>query len=101
MRLRTVHFEVGKIQGSLTRTALVLALAASIFALAREDSDGPGPVEVQMQNVLYRFTPAITVHIRTLHGHLVSTANGPPVFDDKNSFKLQIASAEIAIPLAS
>ncbi len=54
-----------------------------------------------MQNVLYHFTDAVAVHIRKLHGHLVGKNGNFPVFDDKQSFTLQIASAEIAITPAS
>ena len=55
-----------------------------------------GSVEVQMRNVMYHFTDAVSVHIRRLHGQLVPTGEFP-IFDDKNSFSLQIRAAEIAI----
>jgi hypothetical protein len=54
-------------------------------------------VEVQMRNVMYHFTDKVGVSIRTLRGQLLPTTGDIPVFDDKNSFTLQIASAEIAI----
>ncbi len=58
-------------------------------------------VEVQMRNVLYHFTDSIAVHIRRLHGELIPTKGDIPVFDDKQSFTLKIASAEIAMSPAS
>src|SRR6266496_1277474 len=57
---------------------------------------GGHAVEVQMRNVMYHFTDTIAVHILSLHGQLVPTKGDLPVFDDKESFTLQIASAEIA-----
>ena len=54
-------------------------------------------VEVQMRNVMYHFTDNIAVHIRSLKGKLIPVKGEIPVFDDNQSFKIQIASAAIAI----
>lgn len=54
-------------------------------------------VEVQMRNVMYHFTDDIVVHIRSLRGQLEPTKGDLPVFDDKDSFALQIGSAAIAM----
>jgi hypothetical protein len=55
-------------------------------------------VQAAMKNVMYHFTDHIAVHIIQLQGHLTPTKPGAVVvFDDKNSFILSIASAEIAI----
>jgi hypothetical protein len=71
-----------------------LIAAQDISQAARRDST----VQVQMHNVLYHFTDDIAVDIRDLRGELSPTRNHPfPVFDDKNSFVLRIADAEIAI----
>ena len=50
---------------------------------------------------MYHFTDRIGVHIRRLHGHLIPTKGELPVFDDKDSFTLQIESAEIAMSTQS
>jgi hypothetical protein len=51
-----------------------------------------------MRNVFYHYNNSVAVHIRSLTGELVpSGAAGLPVFDDKNSFTLRMAGAEIAI----
>ena len=90
-----------------TRTitsAAGLALAALIVCLtpAAQENSHPsedGQVRVQMHNVMYHYTDNINVHIRDLGGVLVATKQGDvPVFDDKKSFSIQIAAAEIAIP---
>ena len=61
-------------------------------------AQGPGkPVEAQMRNVLYHFTDNIAVHIRSLRGELLPKGHELPIFDDRESFTIQIESAEIAI----
>ena len=59
--------------------------------------DDSRSVEVQMRNVLYHFTGNVAVHIYSLDGQLIPLGNELPIFDDKNSFKIQIRSAVIAI----
>jgi hypothetical protein len=51
-----------------------------------------------MRNVMYHFRDDVAVHIRRLGGEL-APINGRlmPVFDDKESFTLRIAAAEVAI----
>jgi hypothetical protein len=62
------------------------------------EGEGNAAVQTQMQNVMYHYTQAATVHIRTLNGELLPNGgNEFPIFDDKNSFRLRVAYAEIAI----
>jgi hypothetical protein len=80
--------------------AVILGLAAGQDSsrAARRDS----LVRVEMHNVRYHFTDKITVHIQDLRGELLATENHPfPVFDDRNSFILSIADAEIRISTAA
>jgi hypothetical protein len=64
---------------------------------ASSQPDG-GAVKVQMHNVLYHFTDQIAVHLINVGGSLVPTSAGHvPVFDDKNSFELQITAAEMTM----
>ncbi|MBV9182283.1 MAG: hypothetical protein JO356_13315 [Acidobacteria bacterium] len=84
------------------RSIPVLALAMLGAALPARPTQSPAAgkasVQVEMHNVLYHFTPSISVHIVNLQGHLVSTEKqGIPIFDDANSFLLVIHSAEISI----
>lgn len=59
-------------------------------------------VQVEMKNVMYHFSDRIAVHIVQLRGHLTPTKPGAMViFDDKNSFTLNLQSAEIAISCKS
>lgn len=81
----------------LIAVALFWLTPLEIWCAQRHDPSS-GDVRVQMHNILYHFTDAIAVHIDDLDGSLVPSGGNPfPVFDDKNSFRLQIDSAQISI----
>lgn len=82
--------------------ALLICCFAVPAIVATQDSKpaekGDGSVRAQMRNVKYRFSDNVSVQINTLNGAFVPVGdNEMPVFDDKNSFKIRIDSAEIAI----
>jgi hypothetical protein len=80
---------------------LVSALAAQDHGEPATSSDSHS-VQVQMRNVSYHYSGAITVQIARLDGKLVPKPPNPmPVFDDKASFILHIDSAEIGISAPS
>ena len=55
-----------------------------------------------MHNVMYHYSDNVSVHLRDLGGELLpSNAGQIPVFDDRQSFRIQIAAAEIAISTQS
>ena len=84
------------------RLAWPVLLALSAFAQSAQAPAAGSAVQVEMSNVLYHFTPGISVHITQLRGELLPRDPGSfPIFDDKNSFTLSIHSGVIAIPLAS
>jgi hypothetical protein len=83
---------------------LLAILSASTFAAATLQQEKSGTndesraVQVQMHNVMYHFSDSIFVHLRSIAGALVPVRPGEmPVFDDKNSFKLQIVAGEVAM----
>jgi len=56
------------------------------------------PVATAMRNVHYHFTDSILIDIRWVDGRLVAEgAHDFPIFDDANSFRLVIDSANMAI----
>jgi hypothetical protein len=62
------------------------------------EGEGKAAVQTQMNNVMFHFTESATAHIRTLNGELLpNTGNEFPIFDNKDSFHLRVAYAEIAI----
>lgn len=90
---------------SLLRAPVWIAIAALLAPLAgfpgqqksAADHAQAEAVQVQMHNVMYHYANNIAVHISRLAGELVPTKGEMPVFDDKNSFTLHVAAAEMAI----
>lgn len=59
-------------------------------------------VEIAMKNVVYHYSDSVAVHIIRLQGLLAPVkSEGLVVFDDKNSFNLQLTAAEISISCAA
>jgi hypothetical protein len=88
----------------MKNVALVLLVACTMgvcVTRAQEQTQShkdTGAVQVQMHNVMYHFTDQVAVHLINVGGKLVPTsASGIPVFDDKNSFELQITAAEMTM----
>lgn len=86
---------------------LVISIIAALTAVAPQNNSPNAHVpdtrvRVQMRNVMYHFQSDVAVHIRRLGGELIPTHEGQiPVFDDKNSFVLQINAGEMAIQTRS
>jgi hypothetical protein len=56
------------------------------------------PVQTEMHNVMFHFSPAAAAHIYSLTGELIPTGNkSMPVFDDKTSFEIRVTSAKVSI----
>jgi hypothetical protein len=55
------------------------------------------PTQVEMRNVDFYVDPEIVLHIRRLQGTMHSKQGGPINFDDKHSFTIRIASAEVGL----
>src|SRR5262245_19346124 len=71
-------------------------------ALLKAERIPPGPVEAEMQNVLYHVDDRVVLRISHLRGALLPTKeDAPPWFDDPRSFSLAIDSGEVAIDPAS
>jgi hypothetical protein len=67
-------------------------------ASAQSSGSAEAQVQIAMRNVIYHYTEPIAVHVVRLQGELLPTKSEEVVvFDDKNSFTLALASAEIAI----
>lgn len=75
---------------------MLLMLAFAQEQSGKEQKEA-GAVHVQMRNVMYHYQENVAVHIRRLAGELVPTNGNLPIFDDKQSFTLHIAAAEMAI----
>jgi hypothetical protein len=78
------------------RSSLVILLFSGLLS-AQQAADG-GRVHTEMRNVVYRYTDSVAVRIVHLEGELVPVGEaGLPVFDDPNSFVVDIQSAEMSI----
>jgi hypothetical protein len=77
-------------------TACIVCI--SLVSYSQQLPPENGRVRAEMRNVVYHFTDSISVHIVHLEGELVTRGKpGLPVFDDANSFAIDIRSAEISI----
>lgn len=72
---------------------LALSQSAATSALA--------PVKLQIRNVDFHFSEKIIARISALDGKLSATGTTMPVFDDKNSFAIDIGFADITITMAA
>jgi hypothetical protein len=75
--------------------------AAGQSAAQNSNNSASVPVKLQIRNVDFHFTDPIVVHISALDGKLSPTGTGMPVFDDKNSFGLDVDSADITVTMAA
>jgi hypothetical protein len=83
--------------GLVTFLLLFHTLPNQAAAYSGEASESPA-VQIAIKNLMFHYTEPIAAHIFQLQGSLLPTKPGAiVVFDDKNSFTLSLASAEIAI----
>src|SRR5437773_4718332 len=77
------------------RRALIVVLLCSPEHL---DAAENVRVATRMQNVVFHLGNGVELHVRTLSGQLVgATAGTPPVFDDVNSYVLEIDAARVSM----
>jgi hypothetical protein len=85
----------------LLRSLLTIFFCSGLLCAQQEASDH-GRVHAEMRNVVYHYTDSIAVHIIHLEGELLPVGEaGLPVFDDPNSFIVEIHSAEMSITTAA
>jgi len=75
---------------------VLFSLAVAHAQPIPQPSDASRAVGTEMRNVMYHFTNHIEVHIKQLKGKLVPKKE-IPVFDDKESFILEIDAATISM----
>lgn len=81
---------------------LVTFLVCSVVGIGQSPSSQRRPVRAEMRNVYYHFTNSIAVHISYLQGDLVASGEAAyPVFDDPNSFRVDVSAAEIRVSAAA
>jgi hypothetical protein len=87
------------VRGACLLLALMSGTVGQIVAQVNSrEGYGKAAVQTRMQNVKYHFTESATVYIKTLNGELLPTEGSEfPIFDNRDSFRLRIAYAEIEI----
>ena len=65
--------------------------------ISAPDSAGSSPVQATMKNVDFHLTDRIIVHIATLNGKLTPNQSAMPVFDNNQSFSLDVDTANITV----
>ncbi|HEY2823355.1 MAG TPA: hypothetical protein VGJ06_20085 [Candidatus Acidoferrum sp.] len=88
-------------QMALVMTGLIASIALPAILHSQEkkpQQTADRGVRVAMHNVKYRFAENVSVQINELKGAIVPIGSDQmPVFDDKDSFKVHIDAAEVAI----
>lgn len=59
------------------------------------------PVATRMRHVVFHLSNGIEMRVDDLNGRLVSAGSGPPVFDDVNSYVVDIQSARVSLTAES
>jgi hypothetical protein len=59
------------------------------------------PVATRMRNVVFHLGNGIEMRVDDLNGRLVSTGSGPPIFDNVNSYVVDIQSARVSLTAES
>lgn len=71
------------------------------FLLPQPSPPAAPAVGIEMRNVLLHVAPDAVVEVKWLSGRLRSTSAHPPVFDDQNSFAIDVDDGEVAIDAPS
>jgi hypothetical protein len=72
------------------------AALLAIWLIAQSHPTSP-PVGIEMRNVRLHVSADAVLNVKWLKGWLRSTATHPPIFDDQNSYVMEIDDAEMAV----
>lgn len=86
----------------LVACCTVLLLSIGVELAAEPPPLKPGSVQLEMRNVRLHVDDGIALDVSRLRGVMVSrSADGPPVFDDPNSYVLHLQVATMAMDMTS
>lgn len=82
---------------------MMMTARAAVLAglLVQASPPAAPPVGIDMRNVNLHAAADAVVEVKWLSGRLRSTSAHPPVFDDQNSFTIEVEDGEIAIDATS
>lgn len=72
-----------------------------VLLLPQAGPQAPGPVGIEMRNVILHTAPDAVVAVNWLSGRLRSSSGHIPVFDDQHSFIIEIDDGEVTIDAPS
>jgi hypothetical protein len=95
LRVREILMSIVRTAARIVPAGLCCLIAVPA-APAPDASNAPAPTQIEMANVLFRYSPSLTVQIVRLEGSLL-TAPGHQIasFNDANSFEVATDAAEM------
>ena len=81
----------------------MMSLRAAVLAVLLTQTSSPAapPVGIEMRNVTLHVASDAVLEVKWLSGRLRSTSAHPPVFDDQNSFTIDVEDGEVAVDATS
>ena len=73
----------------------------AVALLLTQPQSAPPPVGIEMRNVHLHVAADAALDVKWLKGRLRSTSVQPPVFDDQNSYTMEVDDGELSIDGAS
>lgn len=73
----------------------------AVLLLAQPSQPAAPPVGIEMRNVSLHVASDAVIEVKWLSGRLRSASAHPPVFDDQNSFAIEVEDGEVAIDASS
>jgi hypothetical protein len=62
----------------------------------------PGPVQIEMKDVMLHMDEGVVLHVNSLRGEMMPVKQGtPPVFDEPRSYVLRVSAAEMTMAMSS
>jgi len=115
MKFQTLNYRQGFLRNAIQIQLYGVALSLGAFGVcawpaqaqnasqnsASAASKEGGDVRTAMKNVEYHLTDRIIVHISTLNGKLTPKPNELVVFDDKQSFAIDVDSANVILSMTA
>ena len=80
---------------------LVLRTTAPAVDGAPAMAADPVAVQIEMRNVRLHVDQAVILDVEHLRGTMVSKSDRPPVFDDQNSYVMNVAAGTVSMDMAS
>ena len=85
----------------VTIGTLVLRSTTATVERSHAPAAEPAAVQIEMRNVRLHMDQSVVLDVQQLRGAMISTSDGPPVFDDQKSYVMRIGEATVSMDMAS